>query len=427
MLILVIHAIEITKHVQEESNNHQHEIPFRQFLFNFEYPWQGYDFSPDGTKIVFYSQNIINILDLATGECICTINNGDRWHKDYIELIYFKDNNTVTTCSEDCTIRTWNITTGECVREFLLTDEKGAFVMCRNSDGTRIVTRTHQGVKVWDANDGTFICQTAEPACIDSIYYGPNDEQLISNCGGNLVFWDPENGSLIKTIFSEHPCIDEEDIVYPRLNSNKKPVFYSESKQSYIDILFVGSRENLDGTRSYYIVTDKHYGDKDDIVSSGFNPNNNIFFYYTRKSIITLIDVQSGKRINWFSSCKRSEAIGCHPIICFNNDGSLFSISRSSNLITIINTQTGKIIHTLSHHQSDSKIENMHWLSNDFLISRSLDQVNIWDIKAGVCVYTIKPAQSSWNFSLLSPSNYLILGEFGTYYTFDLNAITNQS
>ncbi|KAJ3432519.1 notchless [Anaeramoeba flamelloides] len=117
-------------------------------------------FSPDGKRLATGCMDgKVNIWDPFTGEqLIDTLSSHRKWIT-YIAWEPFHQNpkcNHLATASKDCTVRVWNVDTGDC--KFILAGHKSS-ITCVKWGGEGLIYTASQDrtIKVWSAKNGKFL------------------------------------------------------------------------------------------------------------------------------------------------------------------------------------------------------------------------------------------------------------------------------
>ena len=130
-----------------------------------------------------------------------------RGHKAIIwGVAWSPDGRWLASCSEDNTIRIWDVVKGICERvlkDAMLADAQ-LFATAWSPAGDRLAVATHrQGVLVYDMRTRTFqrVGRTDVPARIRRVEWSPDGKYLASSGeGGVLLLWDGDDYSLHATL-----------------------------------------------------------------------------------------------------------------------------------------------------------------------------------------------------------------------------------
>jgi len=142
--------------------------------------------SPDGQRVVTFSNGTVRVWDVATGEEIDHIKPSDEF------LGISLDGQRVVTRSDDGTIRVWDVTTGKEVDQI---KPSGEFLGI-SPDCQRVVTRSDDGrtVRLWDVTTGDEVTSMTQAGT--RVIFSPNSRWagLISES------WNSDSGSGTYTV-----------------------------------------------------------------------------------------------------------------------------------------------------------------------------------------------------------------------------------
>lgn len=164
--------------------------------------------SPDGKYyvVIFINNNNPELYDIFTGKLVIKL----EGHKSWITEIDFSfDSRYITTCSNDTTVKLWDVTNGECLKTFAEKNKDNAKPVTSaqvSPDNTKIIAGYKNGtIKLWDIPTGECI-QTLETnkSEINSVKFSPDGTRLITISSDSTIrLWDTDNYHLVNT-FNEH-------------------------------------------------------------------------------------------------------------------------------------------------------------------------------------------------------------------------------
>ena len=129
-----------------------------------------------------------------------------RGHKMVVwGVSWSPDGRFVSSCSEDCTIRIWDVVTGACLR--VLTDAEIAntvlFATAWSPDSNHLAVAIYrEGVRVYDMNTGAFRrLRHAVPSRSRRVEWSPNGRYLAAAGEGDTIsIWNTSDYSLRATL-----------------------------------------------------------------------------------------------------------------------------------------------------------------------------------------------------------------------------------
>jgi len=199
-------------------------------------------FSPDGSKLIGGSGEVIRIWDVATGEllltfaahvntidslkyspngkviasyggdnsvCLWNANTGEflrNFREDTSEVSsidFSKDGKTLAIVSSDGTLRLWNSQTGEKIKT--ITSETKLNIVAYSPDGKTFACDDDEDgtMLLFDANTAELLYSLEMPAhrqSVNDFRYSPNGRTLAVSNGFEIYFWNVDSSELQKTI-----------------------------------------------------------------------------------------------------------------------------------------------------------------------------------------------------------------------------------
>lgn len=156
-------------------------------------------FSPDGKLLASCSDDqTVRLWDVRTGKSLKVF----QGHAHWVEGVAFSPNGTtLASCSVDKTVRIWDIASGELIR--VLKGHKG-WVCCISfsPDGQTLVSGDSCDNTVWLWNVGTGE-QTHVLAAYDtSVYFAAflSNNKIIASCSRSVRIWNAKTGKLMRVL-----------------------------------------------------------------------------------------------------------------------------------------------------------------------------------------------------------------------------------
>ncbi|CCA71170.1 hypothetical protein PIIN_05106 [Serendipita indica DSM 11827] len=149
----------------------------------------GVAFSPDGSRIASCSEDhTIRLWDVDTGE---PMGNPFRGHSGSVWAVAFSpDGSRVASGSADKTIRLWDANTGEQLGEPLRGHSDWVKAVAFSPDGVRVVSGSwDRTIRLWDANTGE---QVGEPlrdhsSWVNTVAFSPDGSRVVSGSNDKTI------------------------------------------------------------------------------------------------------------------------------------------------------------------------------------------------------------------------------------------------
>jgi WD40 repeat protein len=157
----------------------------------------GASWSPDGTRIVTggKSDNTARVWDAVTGAELFTFTG----HKNrVIDAKWSPDGRTIATSSQHGTVKIWDATTGQVIRELHSEDfEFRVTVVAWSSDGKRIATHARDGVgRIWDVATGEQVLTfTGHTSDVFFVFWSRSGERILTSGDTTARVWDTATGA----------------------------------------------------------------------------------------------------------------------------------------------------------------------------------------------------------------------------------------
>jgi WD40 repeat protein len=118
--------------------------------------------------------------------------------KNIESLCFSNDGKLLASCSEDGTIKIWDVHTG-----YLLTDIKvgpTVFNIAFSPDKTKILGTIIGGIKVWDLNGNLLSSLLTDSVNYDEVYFVANGKKILATSSNRTALWDPVTGNELQVL-----------------------------------------------------------------------------------------------------------------------------------------------------------------------------------------------------------------------------------
>ncbi|ETO32388.1 G-protein beta WD-40 repeats containing protein, partial [Reticulomyxa filosa] len=157
---------------------------------------QSVTFSPDGSKIVSFSEDTtITILDVKLRKEIKKL----KGHSNTINDVQFShDGDMIVTCSDDKTIILWNMKS--CEEKKKLKGHTDYVTSAQFSpDGKTIVSASFdKTIRIWDSISGKELNKFERKEAITHVQFSPDGQQIVAALNEAIEFWNLQTCELIQ-------------------------------------------------------------------------------------------------------------------------------------------------------------------------------------------------------------------------------------
>jgi len=122
-------------------------------------------------------------------------------HTDWVVgVIHLPGGQRIMTCSDDGSLRVWNLKTGEQIGGPWRDAENGVLAIALSLDGKKVVCGCGDGaVKLWDIDTGKIIAKwTGHTRYVTSVCWNPHYGRVVMD--GTAIVWDVESGKTVLAI-----------------------------------------------------------------------------------------------------------------------------------------------------------------------------------------------------------------------------------
>jgi WD40 repeat protein len=170
---------------------------------------RGVAFSPDGTLLATTSYDCtVRLWDLATGQPARTLTG----HEDVVRGVAFSPDGTLlATACYDCTVRLWDLATGQTTRA-LTGHDRAVRGVAFSPDGTLLATASDdRTARLWDLATGqTTRTLTGHESTVDALAFSPDGALLATasyDCTARL--WDLATGQPARSLTGHEGDVNE--------------------------------------------------------------------------------------------------------------------------------------------------------------------------------------------------------------------------
>ena len=153
--------------------------------------------SPDGRRLAAAHPNLIVLLNTTNGEVIRKLN----LQTTKVDCLSLDDGQTLATASEDGTIQTWNLTSGQLTRTITSAGKIAALRFA--PAGSTLASATEDGsVSLWDLQTGVVRLQLKKHSAAVSAIAFSADGHLIATGGDDrtVIIWETATGKARRTL-----------------------------------------------------------------------------------------------------------------------------------------------------------------------------------------------------------------------------------
>ncbi|OXU26628.1 hypothetical protein TSAR_012426 [Trichomalopsis sarcophagae] len=128
---------------------------------------------------------------------------------EVLDVVYRNRHADLVTSSHDCTIRTWELTTG-IQNRVLINHRKSVKALSFNPNYNEIVSASQDSIKKWTKNEKLIQNLPKRNADVNCLAVNQNDVLVSGTDDGTMQFWDWRSGYNFQTLRAPvHPGIDD--------------------------------------------------------------------------------------------------------------------------------------------------------------------------------------------------------------------------
>jgi WD40 repeat protein len=336
-------------------------------------------FSPDGVFLATGGIDCtVDIWEVETGECLRSL----KGHLQPVLSVAFtphssalepsRDRNPVpllATASQDCSIRLWNIVSGQCVKT-LKGHRNGVWSVAFHPSGDLLVSGSNDStVKLWNPHTGESIrTLRGYSTGIKSLAFSPDGQSLVSGGDNRKInLWSLSTGKCLR-MFEGHSSW-----IWSVVFSPNGQLLASSSNDNTIKLWQTSTwkpSKTLQGHRSL-------------VFAVAFSPDGRMLASASDDTTARLWDVQTGECLKTLPQGGRVWTVAFSP------DGQLLACGHGERLVSLWEIATGNCLRVLTGHTSLTFATSFS-PDGRLLASGSDDKtIRIWDVESGGCLQTL--------------------------------------
>ena len=318
--------------------------------------------------------------NVKTGECDCTF---EKVGSSIRSLALSPCESIIAGGDEDYRVHLWDIHTGKCIQTFE-GHRNRVFSVDFNHQGTFVASGAHdQTVKLWDLEKGDCVkTLQGHDSWVFAVAFSPRENLLVSGDHGHLVkFWNPETGQCLKTLQGH-------------TNQTLAVAFSPNS-----EMLVSGGRDrtlklwNVQTGKCLKICT----GHSNCIYDIAVSPyNNEMAVSASGDTTLKLWDIKSGYALRTLRGHQASVLS-----VTFLEDGKMQMLASGAEdcTINLWDTASGRLVKTLAGHKG--AVWSVAFSpQTGILASGSWDKTaRLWDVRTGKCLKTLS-GHDSWIWAI---------------------------
>lgn len=166
-------------------------------------------FSPNGILAMGDSNGEVRLYQVADGQqqiqSIASLVGHTNW---VVSLAFSYDGSILVSSSTDCTVKLWDVNTGECLQT-LQGHSNGVFSVAFTPDARIIASGSDDcSIRLWSVSTGECLKILPGTSWAKSIAFSPDAKTLVSGGNDNTIkLWDVSNGQVVKTFQGHHDGI----------------------------------------------------------------------------------------------------------------------------------------------------------------------------------------------------------------------------
>ena len=359
--------------------------------------------SPDGsTFTVALSDGTINVYTTSNWERTWILsghNNGAS------SIAYSLNGDRIVSSSYDCTVRVWDITTGECLHIFIA-HTTAIYNVVLSPKGNVVASWGCYEARLWDVETGDCRYFTSGCGCIYDIAFSPKGdtialsgdyrvrlldvasgecrsilighsgvvtsvtfsaqgERLISKCNNDVKVWEVETGTCQRTLRAVGSSV-----LAPKGNQMAS---YNTRPRNDIDLWDIETG----------VCTRRLSGHDKEIVIVAYSPQGDQIVSGSYDNTVRLWDVETGE-------CRHTMTghTSYVKMVLFSPKGDHIASVGGDNTVRLWNVGSGVSRKISNHHRGD--VSGLQYSpKRNQIASSSSDSILLWDAEKGVCIHSM--------------------------------------
>ncbi|ETO09798.1 hypothetical protein RFI_27579 [Reticulomyxa filosa] len=319
----------------------------------------GIQLSPDGTKIISYSNDkTVRIWDVLSGKQLQLL----KGHSDIVNSAQFSpDGLTIVSCSRDETVRLWDVLSGKQI-QILEDDADDVNAAQFSPDGSKVVSCSEDNaIRIWDISSGerTQLLQ-GHSDWVNAVQFSPDGTKVVSCSDDETIrIWDVLSGEQLQVLEGHSERVTKVQF----LSNGSKVISCSNDKT--IRIWDSSSAQQIQ-------IFEGHSGAINGIQ---FSSDNSIILSYSQDKTIRLWNALSGEQIQMLEGHANSVETAK-----FSFDSSQIVSGSEDKTIRIWDVSSGKQLQIIDGHLR--RVTGVEFFPKDpKIVSCSWDgTIRIWDI-----------------------------------------------
>ncbi len=348
-------------------------------------------FSPDGAFLATGGIDCtVDIWQVETGECLRSL----KGHLQPVVCVAFapalanEDASEaalplLATGSQDCTIRLWNITSGQCVKT-LKGHPNGVWSVAFHPSGTLLVSGSNDStVKLWNPQTGQSLrTLKGYSTGIKSLAFSPDGQCLISSGDNKKINqWSLSSGECLRSVEAHSSWI------WSVVFSPNQQLLASSSNDNTIKLWQTSTWKPIKTLQGHLSL----------VFAVDFSPDGRTLASASDDTTVRLWDVQSG------------ECLGILPqggrvwTVTFSPDGKTLACGHGERLVSLWDVASSTCLRVLTGHTSLIFSASFS-PDGTLLVSGSDDKtIRLWDVASGDCLKTLEGHSGSVWSVVFSP------------------------
>ncbi|CAG7853144.1 COMPASS-like H3K4 histone methylase component WDR5B {ECO:0000303/PubMed:19567704} Short=AtWDR5B {ECO:0000303/PubMed:19567704} [Serendipita indica DSM 11827] len=284
-------------------------------------------FSPDGSRIVSGSDDCtIRLWDVDTGQAVGEPLQG---HGDGVCAVEFSpDGSRIVSGSHDNTIRFWHVDTGQPDGEPLRGHQNSVWVVAFSPDGSRVVSGSRDWtIRIWDVETGEPVGEpfSGHQGSVNTVGFSPDGSRVVSGSDDRTIrLWDVDTGHPVGK-----PLLSHTDWIYAVGFSPDGSRIVSGSLDSTIQLWDVETGQ---------AVGEPLRGHLGQVLTAKFSPDGSKIVSGSSDNMIRLWDATTGHSVGE-PLCGHRDSVNA---VEFSPDGSRIVSGSSDWTIRMWDVETGQ-------------------------------------------------------------------------------------